>query len=79
MAKQKKNVYYNLLLKEILCGDGTDVICKAIGERYVRTSNALYWLETGQTEKTIIKMLRKLQYKIPRDVVGSDTICGAYD
>lgn len=76
MAKQKKNVYYELLLKEIFCGDGIEVICKEIGEDFVTESNALCWLEQGQTEKTIISMLRKLNYDIPANVVGSDIIYG---
>jgi len=76
MAHNKKNIYYELLLKEIFCGNGIEVICKEIGENYVTESNALCWLEQGQTEKTIISMLRKLDYNIPKDVIGSNQVFG---
>ena len=78
MAKQnKRNVYYELLKHEIYCSDNAiETICKEIGDSFVVESTALCWLEQGQTEKTIIKTLRKLGFDIPKEIGGSDQVYG---
>lgn len=72
--KQKANVYVSAFKYECCHEDGIEKICKAIGDDFIVESTARCWLEKGQTEKEIIKLLRKIGYDIPKEIVGSDTI-----
>lgn len=75
--KQAKNVYESALLHELTTDRGIQAICNAIGEKYVTESTAWCWYEQGRTEKEIIKLLRKIGYEIPKEIIGSDRVFGA--
>lgn len=72
--KPKTNVYVTAFKYECCKVDGIEKICKAIVDDFVVESTARCWLENGRTEKEIIKVLRKIGYDIPNEIVGSDAV-----